>query len=172
VANAIPFFSVTHLFVCWLCTPSCHYNMLPCIASTSFYCGCILSAALPPVLFLDHTLCLRHSWTSTCPRMSTHPVSSRMNYRLERLDFSFNVVYFTCFASHACQGPVVRYTTATGGGCSQRGLTRSGAVRRVCGVSLSSSRHSAIKRMRYTVGVGSISKIANNPLKWTGLLTM
>ncbi len=55
--------------------------------------------------------------------------------------------------------------TGTGGGCSQRGRSRSGTVRRVYGVSPSSSRHSAIKRMRYSVGVGSIGKITNDPPK-------
>ncbi len=33
------------------------------------------------------------------------------------------------------------------------------------GVSPSDSRHSAVKRMRYNVGVGSIGKIANDPPK-------
>ncbi len=35
----------------------------------------------------------------------------------------------------------------------------------VRGVSSSSSRHSAIKRMRYSGGVSSIGKIANDPPK-------
>ncbi len=50
-------------------------------------------------------------------------------------------------------------------GCSQRGRSRSGTVRMVRGVSPSSSRHSAIKRMHYSVGVRSIGRIANDPPK-------
>jgi hypothetical protein len=64
-----------------------------------------------------------------------------------------------------CRGPVGLYTTGTGGGCSQRRRSWSGTVRRVCGVSPSRCRHSAIKRMRYSVGVDSIGKIANDPPK-------
>ncbi len=44
-----------------------------------------------------------------------------------------------------CQRLVGRYTTGTRGWCSQRGLNLSGTVRRICGVSPSDSRHSAIK---------------------------
>jgi hypothetical protein len=59
----------------------------------------------------------------------------------------------------------VRYMTGTGGWCSQRGRRRSGTARRVYGVSPSNNRHSAIKRVRHSVGVGSIGKIANDPPK-------
>jgi hypothetical protein len=64
-----------------------------------------------------------------------------------------------------CQGPEGVDTTGTGGWCSQCGQNRSETVGRVCGVSLSDSRHSATKQIRYSVGVGSIGKIANDPAK-------
>jgi hypothetical protein len=72
---------------------------------------------------------------------------------------------FFDFAIYMCQGPVGIYTTGTGGWCSQRGRKRSGTVRRVYEVLPNDSRHSAVKRMRYSVGVDSIGKVANNPPK-------
>ncbi len=64
-----------------------------------------------------------------------------------------------------CQGPVELYTTGTWGGCCQRGRSPSRTVHRICGVSLNSGRHLAIKRMCYSVDVSSIGKIANDPSK-------
>jgi hypothetical protein len=66
---------------------------------------------------------------------------------------------------HVVKGPVGVYTTRTGEWCSQRGWNQSGTARRICEVSPSNSRHSVVKQMRYSVGVGLIGKIANDPPK-------
>ncbi len=63
------------------------------------------------------------------------------------------------------QGPVGLDMTRTGGGCSLRGQKRSRIVQRIYVVSRSNSMQLAIKQIRYSVGVGPIGKIANNPPK-------